>query len=691
MRLRTQLTLAFSFLAVVPLAALTLYSYSSSIRAYRQAVADEAASRAEEMRGRMAMMQSDLDRRIDQARVLPLFELGGFGITIDSTRADQAYAGLVRALGPVAPLLERLAIRQESAATSLPADGESGHAGGADSVFIYLPGMASLARIEARESLMQAGSGEGVAADTTHRFVVIGRHLVPRVATLAGFLGDFHTGEIESIAGAMSREAGDAARIAELSVRMGAEILRRRHGVGRAAKTTPQSPSGLQESRPRASQAGVAFDYPVRDQGRVRGTLRAELNVPAVMGRILRLSTLKEGETPFAIDSQGLIYASSDSEKALLESIGLTPGPDSGVASANGEWVVVSSQDTASSLTFGIARPLGAGLARIRQTAARNLGLGLAVIALAMVGVVQLSRRMTTNLSALTMGARRLATGDLDHRVPVKSKDEFGTLARAFNAMADQLVEHQHRLVEQERLERELELCRQIQSEMLPKAPLCLPFAEIRGVSVPARQVGGDFFNFFPLPDGTVTVLVGDVSGKGVAAALLMANMQATLSARLPLAESLADLAAHLDEEIHLSTPPGTFLTLFIGLIDHRSMTLRWLNAGHDAPYILHASGDLLSLPPTGRPLGLLPGGGFREEVVEIRPQDTLFLYTDGVVEAFDADGEEFGATRLEEILRRAGGTSLERILSEVEAAVRTHRGHTEAHDDTTMVAVKMV
>jgi len=291
----------------------------------------------------------------------------------------------------------------------------------------------------------------------------------------------------------------------------------------------------------------------------------------------------------------------------------------------------------------------------------------------------------------VTRGAQRLATGDLDHRVPVTSKDEFGVLAQTFNLMASQLSENQHRVIEQERLERELELCRQIQTEMLPKAPLWLPFAEIRGVSIPARQVGGDFFNFFPLPDGRVAVLVGDVSGKGVPAALLMANMQATLSARLPLTGNLAELAGQLDAEIARSTPAGTFLTMFIGLLDQRTMTLRWLNAGHDAPYVIRAAGDLVSLTATGRPLGILPGGQFAEQVIDIHPGDSLFLYTDGLVEAFAIGGEEFGTGRLEEILQRACAKPLEQVLSEVDAAVRAHRGATEAHDDTTMVAVKLV
>ena len=125
-------------------------------------------------------------------------------------------------------------------------------------------------------------------------------------------------------------------------------------------------------------------------------------------------------------------------------------------------------------------------------------------------------------------------------RVPVRSRDEFGLLAGAFNKMAEELGEGQKRLVQQERLQREVEIARQIQQELLPRGSLMLPLAEVKGFSIPAREVGGDFFNYFALPGGEMAILVGDVSGKGVPAALLMANVQALLKAQLPLGRDLA-------------------------------------------------------------------------------------------------------------------------------------------------------
>src|SRR5204863_8928808 len=189
----------------------------------------------------------------------------------------------------------------------------------------------------------------------------------------------------------------------------------------------------------------------------------------------------------------------------------------------------------------------------------RNLVVGLAIVGLALLGILPLSARLTRNLTGLSEAAEEVARGNLDARVVVRSRDELGQLARTFNRMAEQLRENQQRLVEQERLGKELEMCRKIQEELLPRDPLRSGFGEVQGISIPAGEVGGDFYNYFPMPNGDVALLVGDVSGKGVPAALLMANLQATLRARLPLETDLAALADQLDREIEASTPPELY------------------------------------------------------------------------------------------------------------------------------------
>jgi sigma-B regulation protein RsbU (phosphoserine phosphatase) len=224
--------------------------------------------------------------------------------------------------------------------------------------------------------------------------------------------------------------------------------------------------------------------------------------------------------------------------------------------------------------------------------------------------------------------------------------------------------------------------------ELLPRAPLRSPYAEIGGVSIPAREVGGDFFNYFPLSERELAILVGDVSGKGVGAALLMASVQATIRARLALERDLARLVDALDHEMGKEEPLAPYYTLFLAILEGPTGRLRYVNAGHNTQFVLRRDGAEW-LPSTGRPPGLFPGGGFVERETRLSAGDALFLFTDGLVEAEDEAGEPFGMSRLEALLKVNRARGLEQMLQQVGAAVRAHRGPLEAADDATMVALR--
>ncbi len=225
---------------------------------------------------------------------------------------------------------------------------------------------------------------------------------------------------------------------------------------------------------------------------------------------------------------------------------------------------------------------------------------------------------------------------------------------------------------------------------MLPRTGLRLGAAEIKGVSVPAREVGGDFFNYFVLPDGRLALLVGDVSGKGVSAALLMANVQATLRARLPLETDLATLAEGLDREIDKTTPRAVYVTLFIGILDLDGRMLHYVNAGHNPQYVLRQNGGTAAMTSTGLPIALFPGHGYHEATIDASPGDLLFFYTDGLVEAESDAGEMFGSDRLQALLAAERNQGVETVLARVENAVRTFRGGSEPLDDATMMVLRL-
>jgi sigma-B regulation protein RsbU (phosphoserine phosphatase) len=316
--------------------------------------------------------------------------------------------------------------------------------------------------------------------------------------------------------------------------------------------------------------------------------------------------------------------------------------------------------------------------------------LGLGLIGVALIGIVPLSSRLTRNLSRLSEGVNRIAKGDYRARVDVSTRDEIGRLATAFNQMAADVERHERAAVQQERLRRELELGRQIQHDMLPQSPLRLGLTEIRGVSVPATEVGGDFYDYFQTPSGTIALVVGDVSGKGVGAALLMANIQASLRTRFALGQDLASLARELDADIGASTPDAVYATLFVGLLDAEHRTLHYVNAGHNPQCLLRVTGGLERMEATGMPIGLLAGHGYDERRVELSAGDLLFFYTDGCVEAEGPTGEMFGTARLESLLPAGQRETGAETLARVEGAITQFRAGREPSDDATMMVVNV-
>jgi len=297
---------------------------------------------------------------------------------------------------------------------------------------------------------------------------------------------------------------------------------------------------------------------------------------------------------------------------------------------------------------------------------------------------------LTKNLTSLTAGVGRIAQGDYTTRVPVQSRDEIGRLASAFNQMAADVEQHQRAAVEQERIRRELELGRRIQSEMLPHAPLHLGLTEVKGVSVPAREVGGDFFNYFVLDSGLVALLVGDVSGKGVGAALLMANIQASLRTRFALGQELSAIAEAIDRDIEANSPGPVYATLFIAIFDPATRRMRYVNAGHHPQFVLRTDGRLEKMSSTGLPVGLLAGHGYREIEVQLASGDLLFFYTDGCVEMENDKDDMFGSERLEALVAASIGASADELLASVEQAIAAFRGGRDQFDDATMMATRV-
>jgi serine phosphatase RsbU (regulator of sigma subunit) len=465
--------------------------------------------------------------------------------------------------------------------------------------------------------------------------------------------------------------------------------------AAKAASAPPQPPAAPQSTpapRPmtrKAALSGTQLNVRLESGGEVVKQVNAEINLPNLLATVFANTKRDSGEIPFAVGKDGHLYAPTDADRTRLATLDVSRVDDTPGTKRVGDWIVVTMADkTGAGLRFGIARPVGNLLSELRRTTARNAGFGLLFIAVALVGIVPLSGRLTRNLSTLTDGVGRIAQGEYHTRVPVKSADEIGRLAAAFNQMAADVEQHQRAAVEQERIRRELELGRRIQSEMLPHAPLHFGLTEVKGVSVPAREVGGDFFNYFALDSGLVALLVGDVSGKGVGAALLMANIQASLRTRFALGQGLSAIADAIDRDIEANSPGPVYATLFIAIFDPATRRMRYVNAGHNPQYIRRGDGRLEKMSSTGLPVGLLAGHGYSERDVQLAPGDLLFFYTDGCVEMENEAAEMFGAERLEALVAASGHGSADEVLMTVENAIATFRGGRDLFDDATMMAV---
>lgn len=242
---------------------------------------------------------------------------------------------------------------------------------------------------------------------------------------------------------------------------------------------------------------------------------------------------------------------------------------------------------------------------------------------------------------------------------------------------------------QEERRTLDLQQAAEIQAGILPKGPPEIAGFDVAGHNRPCRTVGGDYYDFIPCRDGRLAVLVGDVAGKGMSAAILMSNLQARAQ---HLCEEVADpatLLGKLDRWLAVKCPVNRYVTLFAGLLDTGDGTLTFSNAAHNRPLLVRASGGLERLDSMGTMLGVLPELGYDEGRVTLEPGDLLAVFSDGVTEATSADDEEFGEARLAELLVSARHRPAAEIIARVNDAVREFTGGRPAEDDVTLVLVR--
>jgi sigma-B regulation protein RsbU (phosphoserine phosphatase) len=242
---------------------------------------------------------------------------------------------------------------------------------------------------------------------------------------------------------------------------------------------------------------------------------------------------------------------------------------------------------------------------------------------------------------------------------------------------------------EARRIDRELGLAREIQMNLVPSRPLTAQGWSVSGRVVPARQVGGDSFDYFMIEGGRIGVAIADVSGKGVPASLLMSNVQASLRAFCDGRGPVVDAVRQINASVSRSASPGKFVTFFYAEVDLAAGAMRYVNAGHNFPMVRRRDGTLVDLQSGGLPLGLFEQAEYEQGEIALSPGDALLLYSDGISEAVDLRNQEFGEERLRELWQRQDGRSPDEVIGAVMSDVETFRGAAAQSDDMTVVVLQ--
>jgi serine phosphatase RsbU (regulator of sigma subunit)/anti-sigma regulatory factor (Ser/Thr protein kinase) len=297
-------------------------------------------------------------------------------------------------------------------------------------------------------------------------------------------------------------------------------------------------------------------------------------------------------------------------------------------------------------------------------------------------------------IDALREGMERIGRGDFTTPVKLGDRTEFGLLADAINEMSSALKSAQGEMVERLRLAKEMELAREIQRSLLPSKPTMVGEFVIDGEQWPATEVGGDYFDVLPLPDGKIAVAVADVSGKGLAGCLVTSMLFSLLRAYHATHSSPASLLSALDERLCGILKRGNFVTMFYGVLDPDSGRFAYSSAGHNPALVYRASqGRVEWLRSKGIPLGSIRGGAvgrtLEDAVIHIAPGDALIQFTDGINETVaPANQEQFGFDRMEEVVLRAAPSGAREVLNQLHGAAELWRESGAPDDDETVLVV---
>ena len=319
------------------------------------------------------------------------------------------------------------------------------------------------------------------------------------------------------------------------------------------------------------------------------------------------------------------------------------------------------------------------------------------VVALAVIASRKFSHRLTQPITALEDDVKKISGGNLDYRAEIRTNDEIGDLAKSFNDMAASLKDYVKNLAavtaEKERIGAELNIATQIQADMLPR--IFPPFPERKEFDIyatmnPAKEVGGDFYDFFMIDDDHLALVMADVSGKGVPAALFMVISKTLIKNRAQMGGTPSEILADVNNQLCEGNEAELFVTVWLGILEISTGHVTASNAGHEFPAIYRpGEGYTLFKTKQSPAVATIEGMKFRSSEFTLNPGDNLYLYTDGVAEATNISEELYGTDRMIDALNHTDGMTVEEILRTMKKSVDDFTGEAPQFDDITMLSLK--
>jgi phosphoserine phosphatase RsbU/P len=328
------------------------------------------------------------------------------------------------------------------------------------------------------------------------------------------------------------------------------------------------------------------------------------------------------------------------------------------------------------------------------------VGFFLIVELLSLVAGILLTKSITAAVYNLDRGTEFIRRGDFSQRIVVRSNDQLGALAQSFNQMTEYIQTLVKERVQKERLERELEIAKEVQEQLFPKRAPQMRGLELTGLCLPARIVSGDYYDFLQFNQESVGMALGDICGKGISAALLMANLQATLRSNVtswngdpsrlkPECDGrVAGVVKVLNHQIYSFTSANKYASFFYAVYDESCATFTYCNAGHNPPLFFTDSG-IKRLTTGGTVVGIFPDAEFEQETLRLRSGDVFIAYTDGITEAVNEYGEEFGEQRLIDLVRGKCDLPAEELQKAIFDEVLGWAYEEERDDDMTLIVAR--